>query len=175
MPVDAQVVLLIQKLFASSALGIWVNIFLARVLVFAYLPILAWLWAYGYSREKHAVKEALWTVGLAILLAELLSFAFLRVRPFLAIPNVIALIPPPLTNSFPSVHTSISIAVTAALYPVSKRWGQLCLLIALGVAVGRMGAGVHYPTDILGGVLVGVISFVMVRFGHRALRKKSLA
>ncbi|MDD5438294.1 MAG: phosphatase PAP2 family protein [Patescibacteria group bacterium] len=175
MPVDALIVITIQKMFTGSVLGIWLDVFLARVLIFAYLPLMAWLWVYGNSREKHAVKEAMWSVGVAIFLGEALSFIFLRLRPFLAVPNILALIPPPLTNSFPSIHTSIAVAVTAALYAVNKKWGLACLLMVLGIAIGRMGAGVHYPTDILGGMLVGLVSFVLVRLGHKALRQRSVA
>ncbi len=173
MPVDALVVIAIQKLFSGSVLGIWIDIFFARVLIFAYLPVLAWLWVYGNSKEKHASKEALWSVGVAILLAELLSFVFVRLRPFLAVPNIIALIPPPLTNSFPSIH--IAIAITVALYAINKRLGLACLIMALCVVIGRIGAGVHYPTDILGGMLIGLVSFVIVRFGHKALRQREIA
>ncbi|MFA6099363.1 MAG: phosphatase PAP2 family protein [Patescibacteria group bacterium] len=172
MSVDALIVVFTQSFFAPSVLGGLMAVFLARVLIFSYVPILAWLWAYGSRREKHAVKEALWSVGVAILIAEIISLFILRFRPYLAVPDIIALIPPPLTSSFPSIHTSIAIAATAAVYAVNKQWGQLCLLVALGVAIGRIAAGVHYPTDILGGMLVGVGAFILVRVGHRALRKK---
>lgn len=172
MSVDALVVIFLQKLFLPSAFGELVVIFLARALVFAYLPILTWLWLNGNGREKHAVKESLWTVGLAILMAEIISLIVLRIRPYLAVTDIFALIPPPLTSSFPSVHTAISVAFTSAFYAGKKRLGQVCLLIALGVAIGRMAAGVHYPTDILGGMIVGVTSFFLIRLGHRALRKR---
>jgi membrane-associated phospholipid phosphatase len=58
------------------------------------------------------------------------------------------------------------------LYAGDKRLGQLGILIVIGVALGRVAAGVHYPSDILGGALVGLASFAIVRLGHKALRKK---
>lgn len=172
MPVDAQIVLAIQNIFLSSMVGVWLAVFLARFWIFAFLPFLAWLWVYGTSKERHAVKEALWSAGLAILMAELLSLVFLRFRPFLAFQQILVLIPAPLTSSFPSTHIAIASAIASAFYLADRRWGLLGLLIVLGVAIGRIAVGVHYPTDILGGLLMGVVSFIIVRLGHQALRKK---
>jgi len=170
---EAQIVQALQRVFLASTLGIWVVIFLARVWILVFAPVLAWVWAYGKPKEKHAVKEALWSLGLALLAGEILALFVLRVRPFLEVSNIITLIPPPLTSSFPSIHTAASMAMAAALYAGDKRLGQLGILIVIGVALGRVAAGVHYPSDILGGVLVGLASFAIVRLGHKALRKKT--
>jgi len=172
MPADALIVIAIQNFFTSSTTGELVAVFLARFWIFAFVPFLAWLWVYGTKKDQHAVKEALWSAGLAILIAELLALTFLRFRPFLAFQQILVLIPPPLTSSFPSIHTAISSAITSALYLADRRLGLLGLLIVLGVAIGRMAAGVHFPTDILGGLFVGMASFIIVRLGHKALRKK---
>lgn len=170
---EAQIILSLQRVFLASVWGIWAVIFLARAWILVFAPVLSWVWAYGKPKEKHAVKEALWSLGLALLAGEVMALLILRVRPYLEVSNIISLIPPPLTSSFPSIHTAASTAMAAALYAGNKRLGQLGILIVIGVALGRMAAGVHYPSDILGGVLVGLASFAMVRFGHKALRKKS--
>ena len=171
--IEAQIVQALQSMFAASLFGEWVVVFLARVWIFAFAPLLAWLWAYGTNKEKHSVKEALWSLGLAILIGEILSLVFMRERPFLAVSDILVLIPPPLTSSFPSIHTSASVAMASALYAGNKHVGQISLLIVLGIIIGRVAAGVHYPTDILGGIAVGIGAFVLVRLGHRALRRKT--
>jgi undecaprenyl-diphosphatase len=172
MSIDAQIVTALQHVSVTSRAGEWAAIFLARVLILAFAPLLAWVWAYGTNKEKHAVKEALWSLGLALLLGEILSLMILRVRPFLAVDTIITLIPPPLTSSFPSMHTASAAAMSAALYWADRRLGWIAVVLVLGVAVGRMAVGVHYPTDIMGGMLLGVAAFALVRVGHKALRKK---
>jgi undecaprenyl-diphosphatase len=168
---DADIVIILQKIFTASEVGEWISIALARVWIFLFLPILAWLWAYGSTRERHSVKEALWSVGIGVLASEFLALLLMRERPFIAIQEVIALIPSPLTTAFPSTHTTAAIAITAALYFVNKTAGRIGVLITIGVIVGRISAGVHYPTDILGGIALGLLSFALVRLGHKALRK----
>ncbi|MBD3281604.1 phosphatase PAP2 family protein [Candidatus Uhrbacteria bacterium] len=169
--IDAEIVILLQNIFLASEIGEWIAIALARVWIFLFVPVMAWLWAYGSTKERHSVKEALWSAGLAILSSELIAMFLLRERPFLAIEQVITLIPAPLTTAFPSTHTATSVAILAALYLANKTAGRIGILIATGVVIGRMAAGVHYPTDILGGVALGLLSFALVRLGHRALRK----
>lgn len=169
---ESESLIFLQGIFTASTVGEFAVIFLARIWIFVFAPIIAWLWVYGTGKEKHASKEALWALGLALLIGEALSLIVMRLRPYINETEIVALIPPPLTSSFPSIHTASSMALTSAFFSVNRRLGELGLLIALGVAVGRMAAGVHYPTDILGGVFIGIFSFLLVRLGHKALRKK---
>jgi len=167
---DSEIVILLQNIFTASEVGEWISIALARVWIFLFLPILAWMWAYGSTHERHSVKEALWSASIGILSSEIISIITLRERPFLALNEVIALVPTPLTTAFPSTHTTAAVAITAALYFINKTAGRICLLITIGVIIGRISAGVHYPTDILGGIALGLLSFALVRLGHKALR-----
>ena len=66
-------------------------------------------------------------------------------------------------SSFPSSHTYIvfAIAVSVFLYG-HRRLGSLLFLLAIGVAVGRIGTGLHYPSDVIGGVILGIASGVIV-------------
>ncbi|MDF1497206.1 MAG: phosphatase PAP2 family protein [Patescibacteria group bacterium] len=168
---DSEIVLLVQQIFIASEIGEWMAIALARVWIFLFFPVLAWLWAYGSTIERHGVKEALWSLGLGIFGSEFISMLVMRERPFLAIQEVLTLVPVPITTSFPSTHTTSAIALTAALYFVNKTAGRIGLLITLGVIIGRIAVGVHYPTDILGGIALGLLSFALVRLGHKAVRK----
>jgi undecaprenyl-diphosphatase len=168
---DSETVLLVQRIFIASEIGQWMAIALARVWIFLFFPLLAWLWAHGSIRERHSVKESLWSLGFGVLASEAIALFIMRSRPFLAVDEVITLIPTPLTTSFPSTHATAAVAVTAALYFVNKTAGRIGLFITLGVIIGRVAVGVHYPTDILGGIALGLLSFALVRLGHKALRK----
>jgi membrane-associated phospholipid phosphatase len=68
------------------------------------------------------------------------------------------------TNVFPSLHTSLSTAVavlaweTRDIYP---RWPVLAVPLAVGVGFATMYLGIHWATDVLGGICLGVGSVVI--------------
>ena len=80
-----------------------------------------------------------------------------RPRPFTSDPARILLIPRPEDYSFPSGHTAASFtAVVALSFAGEKRAWKAALVLACLIAFSRMYLYVHYPTDVLGGVLVGI-------------------
>lgn len=91
-------------------------------------------------------------------------------RPFAAL-GVEALINHNAVNSFPSGHMASLIPIALTLLVVRKRSGILAIIAALVIGVARIIVGVHWPSDILGGILVGVLSFGVVYF---VFRKKKL-
>ena len=94
-----------------------------------------------------------------ILCNEIMKPLFARTRPFDANNAVRLLIPNPGGFSFPSGHTAASFAAVAALYFAGERklWKPVLILAAM-IAFSRLYLYVHYPTDILGGMAVGVIA-----------------
>lgn len=71
-------------------------------------------------------------------------------------------------NAFPSDHAILFFGAAAGLWLVSRFWGTFVLIyISLVVGIGRIYIGYHYPSDILGGGLLGafiVIVCVQSRF-----------
>ena len=80
-----------------------------------------------------------------------------RVRPFAVNPTVSLLIPPPMDASFPSGHTAASFASVAALKTANNRLWKPALALAVVIALSRLYLGVHYPTDVLAGALIGTL------------------
>ncbi|MCB2292789.1 phosphatase PAP2 family protein [Clostridium algoriphilum] len=80
-----------------------------------------------------------------------------RIRPSADIPVVNLLIEKPLSYSFPSGHTTSSFAVAGILAKYIKHYALEFLGLASLIAFSRLYLYVHYPTDILGGVVLGLI------------------
>ena len=81
---------------------------------------------------------------------------FSRARPWLVVEGLTALVAEHDPNSFPSGHTSASFAAATALYRcVPKKWGVLALVAAALMGLSRLYVGVHFPSDVIAGILVG--------------------
>ncbi len=80
-----------------------------------------------------------------------------RIRPYDTIEGLVPLIGKPRDYSFPSGHTGSSFAAAWVLYRrLPKRLGIPALALAGLIGISRLYLGVHYPTDVLFGVLSGI-------------------
>ena len=118
-----------------------------------------------------------------ILCNGILKNLFHRVRPYDIRTSIELLVKRPLDYSFPSGHTAASFtAVVALSFAGEKRAWKAALVLACLIAFSRMYLYVHYPTDVLGGVLVGDFSVkclgtsrligTITNLQNRELRKK---
>lgn len=84
------------------------------------------------------------------------------VRPYDVNTAIAILIKKPLDFSFPSGHTAASFAAMTALFlaKMKKAW-IAALVLAVLIAFSRLYFYVHYPTDVLGGAVVGILSGII--------------
>jgi membrane-associated phospholipid phosphatase len=86
-----------------------------------------------------------------------------RERPYDIIPSVDLLVPKEYDLSFPSGHALIvSGGATLLWLRERRRWATLALLEAILVSISRVYVGVHYPSDVIGGWLLGAIFAIIV-------------
>ncbi|MBE5775830.1 MAG: phosphatase PAP2 family protein [Clostridiales bacterium] len=79
-----------------------------------------------------------------------------RIRPYEVIQGLTILIGKPHDWSFPSGHTTNSFAAAWVMFTMlPQKFGVPALILAVLICFSRMYVGVHYPTDILGGIAVG--------------------
>lgn len=149
-----------------------------------YLGEVGWIWILFsilllFSRSYGKVGI---TCGTSLILHLVLVNAvaknmFRRVRPYEAIEELTNLIGKQSDFSFPSGHTAASFAVaTVFLFMMPKKFSIPALILALLISLSRLYVGVHYPTDVLGGMLIGVIcaflAMWIVNTAEKRIKKK---
>ena len=107
-------------------------------------------------------------VGVALLLMEItgnmgLKELIMRDRPCWIDPTVELLVKSPESFSFPSGHTFSSFASAVTIFLYHKRVGVAAIVMAALIAFSRMYIFVHFPTDILGGMVLGILVAFIAR------------
>ena len=102
------------------------------------------------------------TMGIALILGLvfgnlLLKPLIARVRPYDFDPSIILLIPKEKDFSFPSGHTLSSVISACVLLHTSAVIGIIAVIMCAFILFSRMYLFVHYPSDVLGGISLGII------------------
>ena len=89
-----------------------------------------------------------------------------RTRPYEVIEGLTYIVRKPVDYSFPSGHAGCSFAVACVMFRrLPGRYGVPALILAILIALSRLYVGVHYPSD----VLFGVISGILISYGAEAI------
>lgn len=119
------------------------------------------LYLFGNEKGKVVAKRMIVILLLTTILTQLIKYLIMRPRPYTEISNLI-LLDLGTDYSFSSGHTSTSTAMAYLLSKEYKRW--IFMLIPVVVAFSRLYIGVHYPSDILGGFLIGFLIAYMMEY-----------
>ncbi|MBO4261185.1 MAG: phosphatase PAP2 family protein [Clostridia bacterium] len=116
--------------------------------------------------RKMGIQITLALLGGVIIGNLILKNAIARPRPYTmpgaAIDAAHLLIKQPSDYSFPSGHALASFNAALIVFYNNKRWGILALFGAVVMSFSRMYVFVHYPTDIIGGMLIAVFSSLIM-------------
>jgi undecaprenyl-diphosphatase len=123
-----------------------------------WIPIVVVMLLFGKRDTKLLAIElaALFIVGIAV--GELLKYVAYRPRPFEAVSGIVLRMANDTDSSFPSGHALIvSIGAVFALLKFKNRVASMLLTVeAAVVCYSRVYVGLHYPLDVVAGVLLGV-------------------
>jgi undecaprenyl-diphosphatase len=133
----------------------------AEVLIFVFPAVLYYLWQKPHHRghygSRKAVVLAIMSIVAAFAVKGLVSFVWTRSRPFVTDPHLLFMPFNVDPASFPSGHTLLATTIAASLYFSGyRKVGAILMVCAVLVGLSRIAAGVHYPTDILAGLIIGI-------------------
>lgn len=97
-----------------------------------------------------------------------------RPRVFNSINDIELIIKAPSSYSFPSGHTASSFAAAMVLGYYIKEYKYLFYFLAFLVAFSRLYLWVHYPSDIVGGMIFGIIcGYIAIKIVNNIVAKKN--
>ena len=147
--IDAQILLFIQQYIRQDMIN-WFWIVLGVVLL---IP----------KKTRKSGFTALLALIIGSVITNLvLKAAVARIRPYDAVEGLVPLVKKLRDYSFPSGHTCASFSCAVVyykMYPDIKGKGAMALAVL--IALSRLYVGVHYPTDVLGGAIVGWLSAIL--------------
>lgn len=150
----------IHNLAGQSRLLDFLGVFLADYLGYLMLFSAVVILSAGSNWRKKFADFSLLAISLIIsrgVLTEVIRAIYHRQRPFLAL-NFTPLVDQAGTGAFPSGHAAFYFALTGVIWMLDVKWGKRFLIGAILMGLARIYAGVHWPLDIVGGAVVGLLS-----------------
>ena len=138
--------------------------FLAKDLI-SIVPVLAailWLWGprSQVKAQRQLVIKMAMALGISVLVSYILGLTFPHDRPFVDHAGYTFLHHAP-DDSFPSDHGTVIFTFALAFLFWHRLWsGAVLMVVAGAIAWSRVYLGVHWPMDMVGGLLVGLIGCV---------------
>jgi membrane-associated phospholipid phosphatase len=161
---DSRLVETLNRWFAANAFRADLSRALAILPLVLIGALVVVAWSTPRSNSPKGRSELLLgiiaTVG-ALLLNLALGHLYYRARPFLVL-DVRPLLPEAVDSSLFSDHLAVAGASITALFVARRTFGWIALGLGVLLAIGRMGAGVQYPSDCLVGAAVGAGCFLVL-------------
>lgn len=120
------------------------------------LWVLAGLWLFFHEERegKHVFWRVFFVVAMASILVEtVMKPIFGRIRPETGIGAII--VAPATGYSFPSGHATVSWALAVVLASVERLYAPVWFALAFCISLSRIYLGVHFPSDVVAGALIG--------------------
>ena len=139
--------------------------------VLAILVIGTLLFARGHSGRDRAMRAIICAVAgalIAMIILFVLNGLFFRPRPFATLTVHHLLFYHNTDSSFPSNAATLGFALAFGVFMYWKRLGAIMIALAAFVSLARIAAGIHYPLDVIGGLLLGLGSVLAVRAAEPA-------
>ncbi len=133
------------------------------------------LWFSGRTRAQRVQYQITMLVGISALslsnvVVWLFNISWDRPRPFVEYGDQLNLLfYPPTDPSFPANPVAVGFAAASAAWTVNRKFGWWMFAAATLFGFSRLYAGVFYPTDIVGGAVIGIAVYMATSYLRRFL------
>ena len=136
--------------------------FSATFLIWILYAGLFFLWFFDKEIKKEQIIYALVAGFFAWTIAQGIKTIFPTLRPYVVNGDPVGVLLTPTGSAFPSAHTALAFSLAVTIFLLDGKIGWIYLSMAMFIGIARVLANVHYPVDILGGALIGVLVSVIV-------------
>jgi undecaprenyl-diphosphatase len=158
MNIDLSIFNLVNQFAGRWAWLDYCAMFCADMLGYVLIFVLVLFLAINYRKYWKMVLEAIIAaVFTRFVLTTIIRWLWFRPRPFVAL-NFLPLIEQsPKEGAFPSGHASFFFALSTIVYFYNKKAGAVFYVASFLIIISRVFVGVHWPSDILAGALLGIL------------------
>ncbi len=139
------------------------GIFFAKYFEYFLLLALVSFLLKDFKKYWRMVVEALIAaVFVRFILAEIIREIWFRPRPFVHNSVNLLISYDPKESSFPSGHASFYFALSTIIYSYNKKAGILFYIASFLIVIARVFVGIHWPSDILAGAILGTLGGIIL-------------
>ncbi|KKR45012.1 MAG: Bacitracin transport permease protein BCRC [Parcubacteria group bacterium GW2011_GWA2_40_14] len=113
--------------------------------------------------RKAVLAIGVFSSVIALIADKVLNQIIVSPRPFV-VENITPLFPHVASNGFPSEHALFAMVIASTIFLHNKKLGSVLIVLTLGIGVARILANVHYPVDIFGGLVIGLVAVFIGRY-----------
>ncbi len=142
----------------------WFGVFSAKYLPY-FLVIAAVYFLFKKKNRQRIYAFALMFLSVILargIIVEVIRFFYCRSKPF-SILNFNPLVSVDGMASFPSGHAAAFFALATAIFFLSRRFGKWFFILSFLIIIARVFTGLHWPSDILVGAVIGILSALFVK------------
>ena len=138
-------------------------IFAAKYMPVVVILALAILWVTKRNNTRDLILYGIYAAIIGLVINYIIGLVYFHPRPFM-IGLGTQLFQYPAETSFPSDHTTfmVSIALMLLYFKETRVYGVILLILGLTGGLARVFSGVHFPLDILGSIVVSIISTLII-------------
>jgi undecaprenyl-diphosphatase len=138
-------------------------IFAAKYMPVVVILALAILWVTKRNNTRDVILYGIYAAIIGLVINYIIGLVYFHPRPFM-IGLGTQLFQYPAETSFPSDHTTfmVSIALMLLYFKETRVYGVILLILGLTGGLARVFSGVHFPLDILGSIVVSIISTLII-------------
>jgi len=139
--------------------------------IFTTIILLAMI-VFGKEKIRVAGIEGLTSLSVSQIFVQVLKRSLQRERPYNILKNINTFGINLRDYSFPSGHTTASFSIATTMTLNFPSISVILVILALTIGISRMYLGVHYPTDVIAGIVIGISSAVIIHFQFIELVEK---